>query len=182
MEFRTGLWRPRAERRIGQSERVLLNRSVRPTPHWLVVGVIAAAQSGRALAQSSEGAESTASSGANAVDEPEHAVDLAAVREWTLGVFSQNRFSGGVQLSLLQPFVGYSISPTLSLSIGEPQLTWDWDAGELVAAPVGLQLNVVVPIVGPALRLSANPQLNLIDDPGLNRWSLIFAIGLPVAK
>ena len=107
---------------------------------------------------------------------------VSTLKEWTLGVLNQNLFSDDVQLSLLQPIVGYGISPSLSLSIGEPQFTWDWGDGKLVAAPLGVQVNVVVPILGQPLRLSANPQLNPIEDPEAKRWSMIFGVALPVPK
>jgi hypothetical protein len=107
---------------------------------------------------------------------------VATPGRWTLGVFNQNLFSEDVQSSRLQPVLGYAVAHTLSLSIGEPQLTWDWSVGKLVALPVGVQLNVVVPILGQPLRLSANPELNLIDEPGAEKWSMIFGVALPVPK
>jgi hypothetical protein len=107
---------------------------------------------------------------------------VATLGEWTLGVFNQNLFSDDVQSSRLQPVLGYALSPTLSLSIGEPELTWDWSDGKLVALPVGVQLNVVAPILGQPLRLSVNPELNLIDEPGAKRWSMIFGVALPIPK
>lgn len=107
---------------------------------------------------------------------------VGSLGEWTLGVFNQNLLSEDAQLSLLQPILGYAISPWLSVSIGELEIIWDWEAGELEAMPIGAQLNVVAPVLGQPLRLSVNPQLNLIDEPGLERWSMIFGLALIVPK
>jgi hypothetical protein len=107
---------------------------------------------------------------------------VATLDEWTFGVFNQNLFSEDVQLSRWQPVLGYALSPMLSLSIGEPQITWDWGDGKLVELPVGVQLNIVVPILGQPLRLSVNPELNLIDEPSAQKWSMIFGVALPIPK
>lgn len=107
---------------------------------------------------------------------------VASTGEWTLGVFNQNLFSDDVQVSVLQPIVGYELSPALSLSAGELEIIWDWEAAELEAVPLGAQLNVVVELLSQPMRFSVNPRFNVIDDPGLERWSVIFGATLLVPK
>lgn len=107
---------------------------------------------------------------------------VGTVGEWTLGVLNQNLLNEHAQLSLLQPILGYEILPSLSVSIGELEIVWDWEAGKLEALPVGVQLNLVVPLLKQPVRFSANPQLNLIDEAGVERWSVIFGFALLVPK
>lgn len=107
---------------------------------------------------------------------------VGTLGEWTLGLLNQNLLGEHAQLSLLQPILGYEILPSLSVSIGELELTWDWEAGKLEALPIGVQLNVVAPVLKQPVRLSVNPQLNLIDEPGVERWSVIFGFALLVPK
>jgi hypothetical protein len=111
------------------------------------------------------------------------AIGVVASRgEWTLGALNQNLFSDDVQLSVLQPIVGYELSRSLSVSTGELEIIWDWNAGELEAVPLGAQLNVVVELLSQPLRFSVNPRFNVIDHPGLERWSVIFGATLLVPK
>jgi len=107
---------------------------------------------------------------------------VATAGDWTLGLLNQNLLGEHAQLSLLQPILGYEILPSLSVSIGELEIVWDWEAGKLEALPVGVQLNLVLPVLKQPVRFSANPQLNLIDEPGHERWSVIFGFALLVPK
>lgn len=107
---------------------------------------------------------------------------VGTVGDWTLGILNQNLLNEHAQLSLLQPILGYEVLPSLSVSIGELEIVWDWEAGKLEALPIGVQLNVVVPVLKQPARFSANPQLNLIDEPGVERWSVIFGFALLVPR
>ena len=107
---------------------------------------------------------------------------MASEGPWTFGAFNQNLFSGDVQVSYLQPIIGYGISPVLSVSNGEMQIAWDWSGGEFESIPIGVQVNWVAFPLSQPIRLFANPELNLLDEAGSERWSVTFGLAVLASR
>jgi hypothetical protein len=91
-----------------------------------------------------------------------------------VGLFSQNLLAGDTAISQLQPVLAYQLGNGWSLSAGDLQFIYDWEASQWLSAPVGFQLGKVTKFGSQPVRLAANPQYNLIDREGLNEWSLTF--------
>lgn len=102
-------------------------------------------------------------------------------KKLNLGLFNQNVFGGDTAISQLQPIVAYQLGDGWSLSGGDLQWTYDWERGRWLSLPVGLQLGKVTKLAGQPVRFAINPQYNLKDDDGLERWSvsLTFALLVP---
>jgi hypothetical protein len=99
--------------------------------------------------------------------------------KWTLGVFSQNLFSGDdIALSQLQPVLAYTVDRHLSFALGDAQYTVDWNKERFVNVPLSLQLNYVTALARQPLRLFVNPQYNLREEPGSRKWTLIGGVAL----
>ena len=65
-----------------------------------------------------------------------------------------------------------------ALSAGDLQFTYDWERGEWVNLPIGFQVGKVTNLGGQAMRLSLNPQWNLRDIEGLNKFKVVFTIAI----
>ncbi len=91
-----------------------------------------------------------------------------------VGLFSQNLFAGDTAISQLQPVIAYQLENGWSLSAGDLQYIYDWEARQWLSAPAGFQLGKVTKFGSQPVRLAANPQYNLIDRDGLNEWSVTF--------
>ena len=91
-----------------------------------------------------------------------------------VGLFSQNVFWSDTALSQLQPIIAYQLGGGWSLSTGDLQFAYDWEASRWVNVPVGLQLGKVMKFGDQPVRLAFNPQYNLKNDPGLSEWSFTF--------
>jgi hypothetical protein len=55
-----------------------------------------------------------------------------------------------------------------------------WQHSRWLSIPIGLQLGKVLRIAGQPIRLAINPQYNLKDDDGLDKWKLLFTFALLV--
>jgi hypothetical protein len=95
-------------------------------------------------------------------------------KKLNLGVFSQNVFWEDTALSQLQPVIAYQLGHGWSLSAGDLQYAYDWESEKWVSAPIGIQLGKVTKLGKLPVRLSVNPQYNLIDRAGLDKWSITF--------
>jgi hypothetical protein len=99
--------------------------------------------------------------------------------KWTLGVFSQNLFSGDdIALSQFQPVLAYTVDRHLSFALGDAQFTVDWTKERFVNVPLSLQLNYVTALARQPLRLFVNPQYNLREEAGSRKWTLIGGVAL----
>lgn len=103
-------------------------------------------------------------------------------KKLNFGLFSQNVFGGDTGISQLQPIVAYQLGNGWSLSSGDLQFTYDWEADRWVNLPVGCQIGKVTKLAGQPVRFALNPQYNLKDSDGLEEWkvSLTFALLMPV--
>jgi hypothetical protein len=54
------------------------------------------------------------------------------------------------------------------------QFTYDWKSERWVNVPVGFQLGKVMRLGKLPVRLAVNPQYNLMDRDGYNKWSVAF--------
>ena len=94
------------------------------------------------------------------------------VGRWTLGLFNQNLFGREIAVSQLQPIIAYQLGDGWTLSVGDAQYPFDWNAGELAAAPLSIQLGKVTQIAGQPVRFFVNPQYNLVNKAGADRWTI----------
>jgi hypothetical protein len=95
-----------------------------------------------------------------------------------VGLFSQNLFGDGTALSQLQPIVAYQLGNGWAVSAGDLQFVYDWDAGRFVSFPIGAQIGVVTPVAGQPFRFSLNPQYNLADATGTERFKVLLTVTL----
>jgi hypothetical protein len=101
-------------------------------------------------------------------------------KQLNVGVFNQNVFGGDTAISQLQPIIAYQLGEGWSLSAGDMQLTYDWKRGRWLSLPLSLQLGKVTKIGSQPVRWSLNPQYNLADDAGLEKWSVVLGLTLLV--
>ncbi|MEM9799453.1 MAG: hypothetical protein AAGA20_03940 [Planctomycetota bacterium] len=94
------------------------------------------------------------------------------------GVFNQNLFAGDTALSQLQPILVYQLGDGWTLSSGDLQFIYDWERSRWASVPLGFQIGRVMPIAGQPMRFSVNPQYQIIDDPGLPEWTVLFTVTL----
>ena len=97
---------------------------------------------------------------------------VASSGRWTYGVFNQNLFGDDIAISSLQPVLAYQMGNGWALATGDAQWTRDWDRGEFVNLPVGVQLSRVTRIGGQSVKWSINPEYNLRDRQGLPEWTI----------
>jgi hypothetical protein len=101
-------------------------------------------------------------------------------KKLNLGLFNQNVFGGDTGISQLQPIVAYQLGDGWSLSGGDLQFVYDWEDSRWLSVPIGAQLGKVTKIAGQAVRFAVNPQYNLIDDDGLEKWKVLLTFTLLV--
>lgn len=101
--------------------------------------------------------------------------------KWTYGVFSQNLFSfGDIASSQLQPILAYTMSPKVSFSLGDMQITYDWKRDRFVNLPLSAQANYITAVGQQPIRLFFNPQYNARNEVGTRQWTLIGGMALIV--
>ena len=105
---------------------------------------------------------------------------VASSGRWTYGLFNQNLFGDDIAISSLQPVLAYQMGNGWALAAGDAQWTRDWDRGESVNLPVGVQLSRVTNVGGQSVKWSINPEYNLRDRDGLPEWSVRFGLSLLV--
>jgi len=99
-------------------------------------------------------------------------------KKLNVGLFNQNLFGSGVAISQIQPIAAYQLGDGWSLSLGDLQWPYDWNAGTFVSMPVGLQLGKVLPVASQPMRFSVNPQYDLKNIPANSRFKINFTIQL----
>ena len=101
--------------------------------------------------------------------------------KWTYGVFNQNFFSfGDIATSQIQPILAYTLNDKVSFAIGDAQYIIDWNKGRMVNVPLSGQVNYIVQPKSQPLRLFANSQYNVKNEPGSRKWILTFGIAFLV--
>lgn len=123
-------------------------------------------------------AASTKETDAHAVGGPAIGIVLPMSKKVNIGLFNQNLFGDGVSISQLQPIFAYQLGSGWSLSLGDLQFPYDWDRGEFLSLPVGVQIGKVLPIAGQPMRFSINPQYDFKDLPGAGRFSAQLTVQL----
>ena len=103
---------------------------------------------------------------------------VASSGRWTYGLFNQNLFGDDIAISSLQPVFAYRMGNGWALAAGDAQWTRDWDRGESVNLPLGVQLSRVASVGGQSVKWSINPEYNLRDRDGLPEWSVRFGFSL----
>lgn len=99
-------------------------------------------------------------------------------KKLSLGLFNQNLFGNDVAISQIQPILAYQLGSGWSLSLGDLQWPYDWDRGEFLSMPIGMQLGKVLPVAEQPMRFAVNPQYDMKDLPGGGRFKVLFAITL----
>lgn len=99
-------------------------------------------------------------------------------KDLNLGLFSQNVFAGETAVTQLQPVAAWQLGGGWALSAGDLQFVYDWERSRWLSVPLGFQIGIVLPLAGQPMRLSVNPQYNLVDDDGLPEWSVAFTATL----
>ena len=99
-------------------------------------------------------------------------------KKLNLGLFNQNLFGNDVAISQIQPIVAYQLGSGWSLSLGDLQWPYDWDRGEFLSMPIGVQLGKVLPVAKQPMRFAVNPQYDIKDLPGGSRFKVLFTITL----
>ena len=99
-------------------------------------------------------------------------------KKLNLGLFNQNLFGNDVAISQIQPILAYQLGSGWSLSLGDLQWPYDWDRGEFLSMPIGVQLGKVLPVAKQPMRFAVNPQYDLKDLPGGSRFKVLFTITL----
>jgi hypothetical protein len=77
-------------------------------------------------------------------------------------------------VSQIQPVIAYQLGHGWSLSAGDLQFAYDWEAARWISLPVGLQIGKVTKPGSQPVRFAINPQYNLKNDSGLPAWSVTF--------
>jgi hypothetical protein len=109
---------------------------------------------------------------------PAIGVVVPVSKKLNLGLFNQNLFGNDVAISQIQPIAAYQLGSGWSLSLGDLQWPYDWDRGEFVSMPIGLQLGKVLPVAKQPMRFAVNPQYDLKDLPGGGRFKVLFTVTL----
>lgn len=104
----------------------------------------------------------------------------ALSKKLNVGAFSQNVFAGDTAISQLQPVIAYQLGNGWSLSAGDLQFVYDWKNSRWLSIPIGLQLGKVMRLGAQPVRWAINPQYNLKDDSGLEKWSVALTFTLLV--
>jgi hypothetical protein len=99
-------------------------------------------------------------------------------KKLSLGLFNQNLFGNDVAISQIQPILAYQLGSGWSLSLGDLQWPYDWDRGEFLSMPIGVQLGKVLPVAKQPMRFAVNPQYDMKDLPGGSRFKVLFTITL----
>ena len=101
-------------------------------------------------------------------------------KKLNLGLFDQNLFANEVGISQLQPIIAYQLGNGWSVSAGDLQFVYDRERGEFVSLPIGVQLGKVVKVAKQPMRFAINPQYNLKDLPGADRFVTLVTVSLLV--
>jgi hypothetical protein len=130
------------------------------------------------------GAVAALTSSASAADKFAIGPAIGAVvvmsKKLNLGLFSQNLFAGDTAISQLQPVVAYQLGKGWSLSAGDLQIAYDWKNSRWISVPIGFQVGKVTRLGSQPVRWAINPQYNLIDTPGLEKWSVALTLAVLV--
>jgi hypothetical protein len=123
-------------------------------------------------------AAATSDVSAHATGGPAIGVVVPVSRKLNLGLFNQNLFGNDVAISQIQPILAYQLGSGWSLSLGDLQWPYDWDRGEFLSMPIGVQLGKVLPVAKQPMRFAVNPQYDMKDVPGGSRFKVLFTVTL----
>jgi len=123
-------------------------------------------------------AAATSDVSAHASAGPAIGVVVPVSKKLNLGLFNQNLFGNDVSISQIQPIAAYQLGSGWSLSLGDLQWPYDWDRGEFLSMPIGLQIGKVLPVAKQPMRFAVNPQYDMKDLPGGGRFKISFTVTL----
>lgn len=97
------------------------------------------------------------------------------------GLFNQNLFSYAgdgdredVDISILEPIINYSLPDQWSLGTSEMNITYDWEAGEWSALPLGIKLSKLLRFGKLPVQLSGAYEYNFQNDRVSPEWTFNF--------
>lgn len=94
--------------------------------------------------------------------------------KWTLGILNQNLFGSDTKFTAIQPLVAYSLGNGWALAAGDAQYSVDWNRGEFVNIPLGIQLGKIFKMGNQLARWTINPEYNARSIPGSPHWTIRF--------
>ncbi len=89
-----------------------------------------------------------------------------------VGIFTQNLLGGETAVTQIQPILAYQLGNGWSLSLGDLQYAYDWEASRWTNVPIGWQVGMVTKLGNQPARFFINPQYNLRNRDGLTEWSV----------
>ncbi|MHC9236995.1 hypothetical protein ACX9MO_15310 [Pseudooceanicola sp. 502str34] len=100
------------------------------------------------------------------------AAGFMAQASWGIwGAFNQNLIDVGgssgrdhVNLSVIQPIINVSLEDGWSVGTSDMSFTYDWDAGEFVSLPLGVQLNKLAYLNGTPVQFGLSYEHNFYDS------------------
>lgn len=101
---------------------------------------------------------------------------------WTIGILSQNYFSGDNSLSVLQPILAYKFNESFAVEVGDMEFKYQWNQGAWTQLPLGCQVDYIVNFGGQKIEFFANPQYNFRGSSGVAEWQFYFGITLTVPE
>jgi hypothetical protein len=101
---------------------------------------------------------------------------------WTYGLLNQNIFGSHIASSQLQPILAKTLSPKVSMALGDLQVAYDWEGGRWTSLPIGAQLNYITGLGRQPIRLFVNPQYNFRNLTGASQFSTTFGLALLLVK
>jgi hypothetical protein len=100
---------------------------------------------------------------------------------WTYGFLNQNLFSADdIATTQVQPILAYTFSKQVSVSMGDLQYTYDWKKDRWVFLPLGFQINYIARLGKQPMWFYVNPQYNLKNEFGSQKWSILIGFAFIV--
>ncbi|MCE9555759.1 MAG: hypothetical protein K8T91_20620 [Planctomycetes bacterium] len=101
---------------------------------------------------------------------------------WTVGILSENYFSGDNSLSELQPILAYKFNEQFALGIGESKFKYDWSTGAWTQIPLGVEAKYIADLHGQKIEFFINPQYSFRNSAGDPEWMLYVGLTLLVPE
>lgn len=98
------------------------------------------------------------------------------------GLFNKNFVTGRPTLSTLQPILTYAGSNGWDIGSSAMIFTYDWRAGQLTSAPIGVQIGKVFNAGSQPVRAFLETEYNFKDTPGASKFRVLVGIGLLLTR
>lgn len=108
---------------------------------------------------------------------------IGAVSEdqhWTVGVLMQNFFADNVGETRIQPILAYKLDDQWAIGVGEFEFRYDWENGEWIQVPLGIQVDYITDLWGQKTQFFINPQYNFESDATNSGWTIFLGMSFLV--